>query len=148
MGASPPAQRDEFLPIFASVESAWFRIAASSGEPGAEPDGSAAAAPGDPVPGKLRDEPEAWSSPGDGGWQAAQAASAPAHGGTTAAGLPRRTPKANLVPGSVAPLARAQSHPEPGAAPAPVSAERLRDRISSFQQGVHRARNELSNGDR
>jgi len=40
-----------------------------------------------------------WSSPGDEGWRAAQALSDPAHDGTTSSGLPRRTPRANLVPG-------------------------------------------------
>ncbi|MEV4748728.1 nitrate- and nitrite sensing domain-containing protein [Streptosporangium sp. NPDC049248] len=139
----PPAKQDDFLPIFASVESAWFRIAASR-DPGE--------ATGDPVPESPRNEPEPWSSPGDGGWQAAQAASAPAHGGTTDAGLPKRTPRANLVPGSVAPPARSRPNPEPGPGPGPRpgpgAAERLRDRMSSFQQGVLRARNELPNRDR
>ncbi len=135
----PSARRDDFLPIFASVESAWFRITASK-----DPD----AATGDPVPESPRTEPEPWSSPGDGGWQAAQAASAPAHGGTTDADLPKRTPRANLVPGSVAPLARSRPNSGPGPGAVPVSAERLRDRMSSFQQGVRRARNELPNRDR
>lgn len=40
-----------------------------------------------------------WSSPGDDGWRAAQALSNPAVDGTTSSGLPKRTPRANLVPG-------------------------------------------------
>lgn len=40
-----------------------------------------------------------WNSPGDDGWRAAQALAEPAQSGQTASGLPRRTPRANLVPG-------------------------------------------------
>ncbi|MFC7644498.1 ATP-binding protein [Streptosporangium lutulentum] len=83
--------------------------------------------------------PGSWSSPGDPGWRAAQAASAPALGGTTTSGLPKRTPKGNLVPGSVSPGAQS---PPPAAS---VSAEKVRDRLASFQEGVRKARNELPN---
>jgi signal transduction histidine kinase len=51
------------------------------------PASAAAAAPAD------------WTSPADEGWRAAQALSNPARDGVTQAGLPRRTPRANLVPG-------------------------------------------------
>ncbi|WP_218038481.1 hypothetical protein, partial [Acrocarpospora pleiomorpha] len=50
----------------------------------------------------------------------------------------RRTPRANLVPGSV----NAASSP-PAASP-PVSPEAVRDRFSSFQQGVRRGRAEVA----
>jgi hypothetical protein len=40
-----------------------------------------------------------WSSPADDGWRAAQALANPAQDGVTSSGLPRRTPRANLVPG-------------------------------------------------
>jgi hypothetical protein len=163
-GASPLDAEDEYLPIFASVESGWFRTgtlerlhkpgsaseeAAPAGEAGEE---APSAAPG-----------QDWSSPADSGWQAAQSVSEPAHGGLTTSGLPRRTPKANLVPGSV-PASPAQApaglrpqspphssgpRPQPPAQPprpaAPLSAERVRDRMASFQQGMRRARNELPN---
>ncbi|MEU3164310.1 nitrate- and nitrite sensing domain-containing protein [Streptosporangium sp. NPDC006930] len=141
-GEVPAEREDDFLPIFAAVESAWFRIADPSGDSGAETaHPEAGAAPGDSAPEDSPAEPEPWTSPGDSGWQAAQAVSAPAHGGTTEAGLPRRTPRANLVPGSVAPLAQ----PEPSPAPdvPRLSPEQVRSRMSSFQEGVRRARNEL-----
>ncbi|MFB4294960.1 hypothetical protein ACBI99_45550 [Nonomuraea sp. ATR24] len=54
----------------------------------------------------------------------------------TRAGLPRRTPRANLVAGSAPP----SSLPPP--AP-PVSPDRLRTRLSSYQQGVRKGRAEL-----
>ena len=108
----------DFLPIFASVESSWFT------KPSFTPD-------------RRESEPDpAWSSSGDSGWQAAGAVREPARGGTTSAGLPKRTPKANLVPGSAAPA------PSPMPAP-PVSPDRLRSRLSSYQQGVRKGRTEL-----
>jgi hypothetical protein len=55
--------------------------------------------------------------------------------GLTSSGLPRRVPKANLVPGTA-------SLNEPQVtSPAPqISPERLRSRLSSFQQGVRQGR--------
>ena len=56
-------------------------------------------------------------------------AHAPVSGGTTVAGLPKRVPKANLVPGGVS--------TQSGAAPAaPRSATEARQRLSSFQRGI------------
>ncbi|GII01152.1 nitrate- and nitrite sensing domain-containing protein [Planobispora takensis] len=172
VGVSPlDAEQEEFLPIFASVESAWFRRSESVEEPVEEQGspvqdaeevaddvpaeeitpavGIAAGVPAEeeiPVP--VREpvsvrtrtpapvrEPENWHTPADAGWQAAQAASDPSLGGITAAGLPKRTPKANLVPGTAASV---PSTPMP-----PISAERVRNRLSSFQQGVRRGRAEL-----
>ncbi|WP_245878342.1 nitrate- and nitrite sensing domain-containing protein [Streptosporangium subroseum] len=141
-GASSPDSEGEFLPIFAAVESAWFRIAATLAE---NPDGEPSTAEfpavdsGRAVPAEPRAEPDSWSSPGDSGWRAAQAASVPTSGGTTASGLPKRAPRDNLIPGSVSPLIQ----PQPPAAP--ISAEKVRSRLSSFQEGVRKARNELPN---
>jgi len=125
----PPATvgEENRLPIFESVESDWFRRGRrgtdwSTTVPGAVP-GPAVA----PVPASA-----GWSSPADAGWQAAEVAQAPVTSGTTRAGLPKRVPKANLVPGGVTMPAT------PG--PAPRSAAQTRDRLSSFQQGVRNAR--------
>ncbi|MFI6810841.1 nitrate- and nitrite sensing domain-containing protein [Nonomuraea sp. NPDC050328] len=64
--------------------------------------------------------------------------SEPSTGGTTSTGLPRRVPKANLVSGSV------QSSGSLFGEPAePVSPDRLRSRLSSFQQGVRQGREEI-----
>ncbi|MEV7006091.1 nitrate- and nitrite sensing domain-containing protein [Streptosporangium sp. NPDC051022] len=150
---------EEFLPIFASVESGWFRLSSSGGATASSPGGATVAdrqghaerpggpgqsgehAPSDAGAGGGEEggaEPDSWSSPADAGWRAAQAASAPVLGGTTTSGLPRRTPKANLVPGSVIP-----PPDEPPRFSPPRSADRVRNRMSSFQEGVRRARNEL-----
>lgn len=82
---------------------------------------------------------QAWSTPADQGWAAAEAAKKPADGGVTGAGLPKRVPKANLVPGSASSAPAAPAAPVP-----PVSAERVRSRLSSFQQGVRQGRAEMS----
>ncbi|MBO3744434.1 sensor histidine kinase [Streptosporangiaceae bacterium NEAU-GS5] len=151
---------DEYLPIFASVESAWFRRPPQPG-PQTPPAGQPPVGPLDagapPVSGHTpqssyspyaqpAQEPAAassgsvWESAADTGWQAAQAAREPAMGGITSAGLPKRTPKANLVPGSV-------NNPAPAAAPRPpVSADVVRNRLSSFQQGIRRGRAEAAGG--
>ncbi|WP_176903046.1 sensor histidine kinase [Nonomuraea maritima] len=158
-------QSEEFLPIFSSVGSDWFRkpdpevLRPREPEPEDEPEITAVhpAVPADPsVPppppaaapaatGGRTSLPQrtpgqsgagaSWSSPADSGFQAAQAAAQPQEGGTTSSGLPRRVPKANLVPGTaslVEPLA-------PSPAPQ-ISPERLRSRLSSFQQGVRQGR--------
>ncbi|MGP3954686.1 nitrate- and nitrite sensing domain-containing protein [Nonomuraea sp. 3N208] len=113
--ATPAASKDEFLPIFASVEDgSWFTK---------------------PAPTADHRDP-AWSSPADQGWQAAGATAEPAQGGTTNSGLPKRTPRANLVPGT------ANLKPPPASAP-PLSPDRLRNRLASYQQGVRKGRSEL-----
>jgi signal transduction histidine kinase len=88
-------------------------------------------------------EPAVWTSPGDEGWQAARALLE--HTGEdalTTAGLPKRVPKAHLVPGSAAPRHEAAETPAPPPLP-PRSAEAVRGRMSSFQQGVRRGRHAL-----
>ena len=152
-------EEEEFLPIFASVESAWFRRADGSGgyasitdESGGQTESPWPAVPDEPAPtaSLVDDTPtrrpageepaparavQNWETPADAGWQAAQAVSDPSLGGVTSAGLPKRTPKANLVPGAAA---SAPSTPMP-----PISPERVRSRLSSFQQGIRRGRAEL-----
>ncbi|MFF0862411.1 nitrate- and nitrite sensing domain-containing protein [Nonomuraea sp. NPDC003560] len=133
-------EQEEFLPIFASVESAWFRRppgesapeASSSGENGGE------ARPAQAVPSGE----EAWQTAADAGWRAAAKASEPSLGGVTAAGLPKRTPKANLVPGTASQPAQQQAQQSPPPAP-PVSADRMRSRMASYQKGVRRGRQEV-----
>jgi hypothetical protein len=120
----PPAEHttEYRLPIFEAVESDWFRRGRSSvgwapQEQDAEP------------------EKANWSSPADEGWQAAAAVAAPSSSGVTSAGLPKRVPKANLVPGT------AGSETSSAPAPAPArSASVTRDRFASFQRGSREGR--------
>ncbi len=72
------------------------------------------------------------ASAADEGWHAAEAASSPATGGTTEAGLPKRVPQANLVPGTAS--------PEPATSVPARSAAATRDRFASFQRGIREGR--------
>jgi signal transduction histidine kinase len=109
------------LPIFESVESDWFRRSRHS------PARTAAAIDST--------RSSSWTSAADEGWRAAEAVSKPTSGGATLSGLPRRVPRANLVPGTVP--ADGQAVPPPS----PVrSAAATRDRFASYQRGVQDAR--------
>jgi signal transduction histidine kinase len=110
---------DQRLPIFDSLESDWFRRSGAKHANAQDPAG---------VPDRG-----SWNSPADEGWRAAQTVAAPATGATTSAGLPRRVPRANLVPGSVGDPAASGGGPS-------RSAEEVRSRLASFQRGVREAR--------
>jgi signal transduction histidine kinase len=136
--AAPHEQR---LPIFDSLESDWFRrsgapLTAASrtqGVQGAQgPRGTREAQP-------QAAGPSAWTSPADEGWRAAEAAAAPAAGDTTQAGLPRRVPRANLVPGSVGNGGGQGSQETETEAPV-RSPDVARSRMASFQRGVREGR--------
>jgi hypothetical protein len=99
------------LPIFDAVESGWFRGGRMT--PGS--------------PGITSAAGSRWSSPADEGWHAAETVDSPSSGGSTAAGLPKRLPNANLVPGTA-----------PGTPPVVLnrSPAAARDRFAGFQRGV------------
>jgi signal transduction histidine kinase len=124
----PPAAgaaEEHRLPIFESVESDWFR----RGRHGAGRTGQPAAAV------VATGATGGWSSPADEGWRAAEAASAPTSGGITLSGLPKRVPRANLVPGAVG-----LDAPAPAAPVAARSAAQARERLASFQRGAREGR--------
>ena len=124
--AAPMGQGNR-LPIFESVESDWFRRGRHSAD---RPNGNAAASA---TASAAPESTPSWTSASDDGWRAAEAVSKPASGGVTLSGLPKRVPKANLVPGTVGGNAQA--------APAPArSAAITRDRFASFQRGIREAR--------
>jgi signal transduction histidine kinase len=118
--ASPA--RDQRLPIFDSLESDWFR---RSGKSLSSTSGSGSTASGGG---------QGWNSPADEGWRAAKVVASPAAGEITMAGLPKRVPRANLVPGSVG-----GGEDIEAALPA-RSADTIRSRMASFQRGVREAR--------
>ena len=141
----PPAEHvttENRLPIFEAVESDWFRRGRIGVPAGGSRDGTAAPSSAGRWPAaQPATEPEVtWrSSAADEGWEAAAAASSPSTGGTTEAGLPRRVPQANLVPGA--------APPEP-VAPVPArSAAATRERFASFQRGIREGRAALSRED-
>ncbi len=133
------------LPIFEAVESDWFRrgrhavslpsreervtaSSASASSPGASSSGASSS-------GASSSDGNGWSSAADAGWRAAEAASAPSSGGITPAGLPKRVPQANLVPGTAA---------ETPAPVAPRSAAATRERFASLQRGIREGRAAVS----
>ncbi len=85
-----------------------------------------------------------WSSPGDEGWKAAQAAAKPVAAGLTQKGLPKRVPKSNLVPGSAGGMGAAKASPP---VIPPRSAEAVRGRLSSFHQGLRQGRDAATTAD-
>ncbi|WP_176797992.1 sensor histidine kinase [Actinopolyspora mzabensis] len=82
-------------------------------------------------------EDPGWGA-GDAGWEAAEALvqQTEQEQEQTSAGLPKRKPKSNLVPGS----ATEHQSPPPGKPAVPRSASAVRGRMSNFQQGVRRGR--------
>ena len=99
----------ETTPIFDEMVSAWFRA--------------------------VSDAPDkAWDFAADTGFRTARSVSSAEAEEFTDSGLPRRTPRRNLVPGSV----DSRLHHRPSFAQR--DAVDLRDRLSSYQRGVHRAR--------
>src|SRR6266516_2994047 len=109
------------LPIFESVESDWFHARRQPPLPVTPP----AVTPHQPA--------SARKSPSDDGWHAAETILTPAVGGVTAAGLPRRIPRANLMPGSAG---NQEDRPAGSAEPAEIMSSRL----AGFQRGSRRAR--------
>ncbi len=128
----PAAAQDQRLPIFDSLESDWFRRSGKSMSSGPRPGTG-------PQPVVAAQTASTWTSPADDGWRAAQAVAAPAAGETTNAGLPKRVPRANLVPGSVGGGGGQDADAAVSTAPA-RTAEDIRSRMSSFQRGVREGR--------
>ncbi|MGH3544434.1 MAG: hypothetical protein ACRDPW_00645, partial [Mycobacteriales bacterium] len=77
-----------------------------------------------------------WRSAGDVGWQRAVAAASPRTGGMTEAGLPKRIPMANYIPGGVRTAAQIAA----AAAPLNRSPEAIGAGLSSYRRGVERGR--------
>ncbi|WP_243727004.1 sensor histidine kinase [Actinocrispum wychmicini] len=103
--------------------------------------------PAPPVeePEPVRASTSAWQSPGDEGWHAAQNLTKAAPEVITSAGLPKRVPKAQLIPGSAPsrPTATGPTQTQRTPALPPRSADAVRGRMSSFQQGIRRGRHAM-----
>lgn len=130
-----------------STTSSWF----DSRRPSATDTASSGNMP--PSPDGWAEGKDAWAEGKDGwaeGRHAAQIIADPVHGSDTAAGLPVRVPRANLLPGSAGggrPAdSRVTSRPADGyqaqtsaAVRATRSPELARSRLSGFQRGARRA---------
>ncbi|MFY7066881.1 nitrate- and nitrite sensing domain-containing protein [Nocardiopsis changdeensis] len=153
---TPGGEENDSLPIFDAIESNWFRRRTGGGPtvdatetgpirqvpaaPAAPAAPSATAAPqsartAEP---ETRSEQE-WNSAADRGWKAARSAAEPIAGGLTTSGLPKRVPKANLVPGTAPKPENFKQMPT-------RSADRVRNRFSGFQKGVRDGRSRLGDG--
>lgn len=86
--------------------------------------------------------PGGWRFAADIGWQAATQASSANPVDFTAGGLPRRSPRQNLVPGSVGHSGNGNGNG--GVPPRAVRAEEMRGRLGSFQKGLSRGRRSLA----
>ncbi|HEX6497526.1 MAG TPA: ATP-binding protein, partial [Micromonosporaceae bacterium] len=80
---------------------------------------------------RARERGSAWQTSADAGWSAASAAADPQAGGVTGAGLPRRVPMAQLVPGGVEKAAATPNRRSPDA---------VRGLLSAYHRGVQRGR--------
>jgi signal transduction histidine kinase len=146
----PPPPARETTPIFDETLSAWFR----SDSPAPKAEKAEAAEQVEESEKPAEPEPEAeqpaaethvttgWDFAADESFRAVQAASQAEPDSFTQAGLPRRRRGEQLMPGSATPDAAAQpaesssvTPPLPTRDPADI-----RGRLSSFQQGVSRAR--------
>ena len=105
----------ERTPIFDEVASVWFREPEPNAPTGLDPEWNAA------------DRPD---------FEAGAPSLAAVDAGTTEAGLPRRRPRAHLVPGSAQPAPSSGRTGETGAAVPRRSAESIRGRLASYQRGV------------
>jgi signal transduction histidine kinase len=124
----PPLTRRQPGKTFAESESGGADKSRSSGQPG--PASRATRPAGAPA--------QDWGA-ADAGWRAAEALVMPVSAEVTAMGLPRRQPRALLVPG-------AAGAAEPASAPV-RSAESIRGRLASYQQGIREGRQARRNLD-
>ncbi|MFF8638392.1 nitrate- and nitrite sensing domain-containing protein [Streptomyces pilosus] len=145
--ALPPASGpgDGRTPLYDTLETNWFRQNGGVPEPGngqspASPQPQQQSQPQQPQQpqgptGPQRSTSAAWrSSPNDELVRQAERVRQPAAGGVTTSGLPRRVPKANLVPGT----AQQQSHqsgPQVSRAP-----DDVRGRLTNLRRGIAQGR--------
>lgn len=122
---------EETTPIFDEMVSAWFRAVS---DPAVDDATAAALKPQPPSKDDQQGGGDAWNFAADSGFDAARAVSKAEPSDFTSGGLPRRSPRQNLVPGSAAPGA-ADELSRQGR-----DADDVRSRLSDYRQGVRRAR--------
>ncbi|WP_329233257.1 nitrate- and nitrite sensing domain-containing protein [Streptomyces sp. NBC_00111] len=142
--ALPPAgPGDGRTPLYDTLETNWFHGPQQGGQPpAAEPQAPAAPQPvGTPPPAMPRrgaadtGATSSWrASPNDELVRQAERVKKPAAGGITTSGLPRRVPRANLVPGT-AQQQNHQSGPQVSRAP-----DDVRGRLTNLRRGIQQGR--------
>jgi hypothetical protein len=134
--ALPPAPSpgDGRTPLFDTLETNWFHGDRQQNG------GSAPQEPQQPQPQQEPAAPErpatpAWrTSPNDELVRQAERVRQPAAGGVTTSGLPRRVPRANLVPGTAQ---QQQNHTGPQVSRAP---DEVRGRLTNLRRGIAQGR--------
>ncbi|MBP2358834.1 MULTISPECIES: sensor histidine kinase [Streptomyces] len=148
--ALPPAgPGDGRTPLYDTLETNWFHGVQQGGQPPAAEQPQAPAAPeaadtpAPPMPrrGAADTAPtSSWrTSPNDELVRQAERVKKPAAGGITTSGLPRRVPRANLVPGT-AQQQNHQSGPQVSRAP-----DDVRGRLTNLRRGIQQGR-QANNG--
>ncbi|WP_327379623.1 sensor histidine kinase [Streptomyces sp. NBC_01212] len=142
--ALPPAgPGDGRTPLYDTLETNWFHGPQQGGQqPPAAPQAPAAPQPADvPPPAMPRrgaadtGATSSWrASPNDELVRQAERVKKPAAGGITTSGLPRRVPRANLVPGT-AQQQNHQSGPQVSRAP-----DDVRGRLTNLRRGIQQGR--------
>ncbi|MEU3249435.1 nitrate- and nitrite sensing domain-containing protein [Streptomyces sp. NPDC006997] len=130
--ALPPAGAgDGRTPLYDTLETNWFH-----GQRGGQESNDSAPAPQAPQsPAAPQRSTASWrSSPNDDLVRQAERVRQPAAGGVTTSGLPRRVPRANLVPGT-AQQQQHQSGPQVSRAPQDV-----RGRLTNLRRGIAQGR--------
>ncbi|WP_330460008.1 nitrate- and nitrite sensing domain-containing protein [Streptomyces sp. NBC_00820] len=134
-----PSQGDGRTPLYDTLETNWFH--------GAPPEQQQAAAPAPqqqtpqaaasaPAPQRSASPTGSWrTSPNDELVRQAERVRQPAAGGITTSGLPRRVPKANLVPGQAQQQQQQQSGPQVSRAP-----DDVRGRLTNLRRGIAQGR--------
>ncbi len=148
--ALPPATGpgDGRTPLYDTLETNWFhggpqgrQSGAGGSAPASAPqEPQAPAAPAQSSSASQRTSSTAWrSSPNDDLVRQAERVRQPAAGGVTTSGLPRRVPRANLVPGT-AQQQQHQAGPQVSRAP-----DDVRGRLTNLRRGIAQGR-EVRNG--
>jgi signal transduction histidine kinase len=127
--SAPPLMRRQPGKTLAGSRSGDAGQCRLSGQPAPAPEATT------PAPSPAQD----WGA-ADEGWRAAQALAMPLSAELTPMGLPRRQPRALLVPGAVSEAESAASAPA-------RNAELIRGRLASYQQGIREGRQATQNLD-
>jgi signal transduction histidine kinase len=137
--ALPPAgPGDGRTPLFDTLETNWFHGAGrQEAQEREQSNDSAPAAPQQPQApaGPQRSGATPWrSSPNDDLVRQAERVRQPAAGGVTTSGLPRRVPRANLVPGT------AQQQPHQSGPQVSRAPDDVRGRLTNLRRGIAQGR--------
>ncbi|MET7295476.1 nitrate- and nitrite sensing domain-containing protein [Streptomyces griseoloalbus] len=135
--ALPPASGpgDGRTPLYDTLETNWFRGQEQGNDSAPAPQQPQQQQPPQASTGPQRSASTTWrSSPNDELVRQAERVRQPAAGGVTTSGLPRRVPRANLVPGTAQQQSQ-QSGPQVSRAP-----DDVRGRLTNLRRGIAQGR--------